>query len=60
MKMKMCVDVCVLAFRAEVSFLVRRTFMTTFTVISVGYDSSEAVFYGVYYKVQENSYSPNL
>ena len=29
-------------------------------MISVGYDSSEAVFYGVYYKVQENSYSPNL
>ena len=30
------------------------------SVISVGYDSSEAVFYEVYYKVQENSYSPNL
>ena len=36
MEMKLCVDVCVLAFRAEVSFSVRRTFMTTFTVISDG------------------------
>lgn len=61
----MYVDICVLAFRAEVSFLVRRTFYDhSDSDQRVGYDSSEAdMFYGVsteYTRCKKNSYNLNL